>query len=308
MKKLLVVVAFIAMSIVSYAQVGIGTTTPEGVLDVVSENSGIILPRVANVSEVTSPVNGMMVYDLLNTCVRAFEAGIWTDCLNGAVASAPPIATGPCQGQPEYFTFNGLTYKPIESNGVCWLDRNLGASQAGAISSTDVASYGDLYQWGRFTDGHEVRTPSPNTEPGPVDVGTEGGNFITNNTFPRDWLSTKDPLRWDSDATQGVTKTDNDPCPTVYRVPTEAELQAEVDGFSNPSNNAAGAFNSVLKLPMAGYRNRSDGYFNSVGSSGSYWSSTVSGAYARYLSIDSSYSGIYTGYRADGFSVRCLKD
>ncbi|MCX8486231.1 MAG: hypothetical protein ORN53_03470, partial [Crocinitomicaceae bacterium] len=33
-----------------------------------------------------------------------------------------------------------------------WMDRNLGASQV-ATSSNDAASYGDLYQWGRATDG-----------------------------------------------------------------------------------------------------------------------------------------------------------
>jgi hypothetical protein len=37
------------------------------------------------------------------------------------------------------------------------MDRNLGASQV-ATSSTDPASYGDLYQWGRPADGHQIRT------------------------------------------------------------------------------------------------------------------------------------------------------
>ncbi len=37
-----------------------------------------------------------------------------------------------------------------------WMDRNLGASQA-ATASNDVASYGDYYQWGRFSDGHQCQ-------------------------------------------------------------------------------------------------------------------------------------------------------
>jgi hypothetical protein len=36
------------------------------------------------------------------------------------------------------------------------MDRNLGAARA-ATSSTDAEAYGDLYQWGRGTDGHEKR-------------------------------------------------------------------------------------------------------------------------------------------------------
>jgi hypothetical protein len=43
------------------------------------------------------------------------------------------------------------------STGQVWMDRNLGASQV-ATSSTDPASYGDLYQWGRPADGHQIRT------------------------------------------------------------------------------------------------------------------------------------------------------
>jgi hypothetical protein len=182
------------------------------------------------------------------------------------------------------------------------MDRNLGASQV-ANSSTDAASYGDLYQWGRKNDGHQIRTST--TAAGPVAIGSEGVNFITGSS---DWLSTQDDLRWNSDETTGgVTKTVNDPCPTVYRVPTEAELQAEVDGFS--SNNAAGDFNSVLKLPVAGYRSISDGSLYNVGSVGDYWSSTVSGTDAHGLSFSSGGANVYNDVdRAFGESVRCIKE
>ncbi len=45
----------------AFSQVGVGTTTPEGALDVVSSNSGLVLPRVATTAAVTTPVDGMMV-------------------------------------------------------------------------------------------------------------------------------------------------------------------------------------------------------------------------------------------------------
>ena len=40
-----------------------------------------------------------------------------------------------------------------------WLDLNLGATQVAACN-TDANSYGDLFQWGRGGDGHQVRTSS----------------------------------------------------------------------------------------------------------------------------------------------------
>lgn len=63
-------------------RVGIGTTSPQGVLDVVSNNSGLILPRIDSTSAVTNPVNGMLIYDLSTHCVKAFENGAWSDCLS----------------------------------------------------------------------------------------------------------------------------------------------------------------------------------------------------------------------------------
>ena len=44
MKKILVSVALVAASFAGMAQVGVGTTTPEGALDVVSANSGLLYP------------------------------------------------------------------------------------------------------------------------------------------------------------------------------------------------------------------------------------------------------------------------
>ena len=45
------------------------------------------------------------------------------------------------------------------ATGRTWMDRNLGASQV-ATSVTDEFAYGDLYQWGRYADGHQARTSS----------------------------------------------------------------------------------------------------------------------------------------------------
>src|SRR5574344_1825530 len=184
------------------------------------------------------------------------------------------------------------------TTGEIWMDRNLGASQV-ATSSTDAAAYGDLYQWGRAADGHE--SPTSGTTSTLATSDTPGhGNFITNGSSPYDWRNPQNDNLW-----QGVSGTNN-PCPSGYRLPTEAEWETERTSWS--SNNAAGAFTSPLKLPVAGYRSKSNGTLLDVGSSGNYWSSSVDGTYARNLYFYSSYALMYSYYRAYGFSVRCLKD
>src|SRR5690554_5022864 len=151
------------------------------------------------------------------------------------------------------------------TTGEIWMDRNLGASQV-ATSSTDAAAYGDLYQWGRAADGHESRTSGTTSILATSDTPGHG-NFITNGSSPYDWRNPQNDNLW-----QGVSGTNN-PCPSGYRLPTEAEWEAERTSWS--SNNEAGAFASPLKLPVAGRRDFSDGTLGDVGSGGFYWSSTV---------------------------------
>jgi hypothetical protein len=184
------------------------------------------------------------------------------------------------------------------STGKTWMDRNLGAAQV-ATSSTDANSYGDLYQWGRRADGHQCRTSATTTTLSSTDQPAHG-DFITVNPGNYDWRSPQNDNLW-----QGVNGVNN-PCPAGYRLPTETEINAERLSWSQ--NNSAGAFASPLKLPLAGIRVYSDGSLYPVGSFGSYWSSTVSGTYAAHLNFVSSDADMGYGYRAYGFSVRCLKD
>lgn len=64
------------------------------------------------------------------------------------------------QWSPGMVHCNGTPTEIVEVlnliTGRVWMDRNLGASRV-ATSSTDEAAYGDLYQWGRFGDGHQCR-------------------------------------------------------------------------------------------------------------------------------------------------------
>ena len=184
------------------------------------------------------------------------------------------------------------------TTGETWMDKNLGASQV-ATSSIDEDAFGDLYQWGRAADGHQLRT-SGNTFTLSNTDNPGHSDFIIIGDSPYDWRSPQNDNLW-----QGVSGTNN-PCPSGFRLPTEAELIAEQQSW--PSNNAAGAFASPLKLPVAGLRDGSNGGFSTLGSIGGYWSSTVIGTSSRYLVFNGSSAYLFGGNRSFAVSVRCLKD
>lgn len=184
------------------------------------------------------------------------------------------------------------------ATGKTWMDRNLGASRA-ATTSTDPHSFGDLYQWGRAADGHEKRTSGITFKLSSTDTPGHG-SFIGASSSPYDWRSPQNDNLW-----QGVNGVNN-PCPGGYRLPSEAEWEAERQSWG--SNNEAGAFASPLKLPVAGYRDPSSGALDGDGVSGLYWSSTVDGTDSWYLTILDGEAFTSNYRRANGFSVRCIKD
>jgi len=117
------------------------------------------------------------------------------------------------------------------STGQIWMDRNLGASRV-ATSSTDTAAYGDLYQWGRLADGHQARNSDTTSEISKTDDPGHG-EFIIVGSSPYDWKVPQNNSLW-----QGASGPNN-PCPAGFRLPTYGELEAErVSWKTNDSEGA----------------------------------------------------------------------
>jgi hypothetical protein len=218
----------------------------------------------------------------------------------GLSESNPSFPMGFVHCDPANLT---IIKKVTSTTGEIWMDRNLGASRV-ADSSTDSLAYGNFFQWGRFADGHQCRESDKISVLASTAASSPDsvwyGKFIVGLSSPFDWLSTPNDSLW-----QGVNGVNN-PCPNGYRLPNEAEWNAERESWG--SNDLDGAFGSPLRLPVSGSRDVSSGAPFGVGSRGDYWSSSVSGANARFLLFNSSGAALLSDFRAGGRAVRCIKN
>ena len=221
------------------------------------------------------------------------------------------------------FTYNGaqVTYGIIVSSvtGRKWLDRNLGAASAPSAFD-DWANFGDLFQWGRAADGHQLVTRTglaDDNATGSQVFGTaeepalsesdDPGHafFILNNNHSiatYDWRNPPNDSLW-----QGVNGINN-PCPTGWRLPTKDEWQSE------KLDDHMEAY-SQLKLTLTGARAQWSGSFTGTPTNGIYWSlsnaliptTSIKGSVRLYIDLFSGVS-MEPYLRAEGLAVRCIKD
>ena len=206
-------------------------------------------------------------------------------------------------------SYPGTTLTSVTISGTNWAPVNLGY-----VVSTRPD--GLLFQWGRMYGQEYVGT---DVATGPV-ASVLGNNisnssiFYSNGTTPYDWCNIQSDL-WDMTSTN--------PCPSGWRVPTNAELTALLaagstwveaaadnpDGLpgrwfgGNHSGNHAGS----IFMPASGYRSIMDGAPGNRATVGGYWTSDVSGIYAVSIFFYVASADMSVDYRAGGLSVRCVK-
>lgn len=207
-------------------------------------------------------------------------------------------------------------------DGNVWLQQNLGSERV-AQDREDSRAYGDLFQWGRWDDGHQVREPA-NTRafPGVLHSGT-----IDSTTHPRNPgqaarlarvpFMYNYPWWWSSDRTQdewtGRTPADAtarrgvDPCAAIgegWHLPSRAEFAAIARAAV--ITDANGAWQSTLKLPLAGFRDHDTGQVENEDRTGVFWTRSVDGR-GRGVAFDAASGQIGVNERGKGSSVRCLR-
>ncbi|MBS1661752.1 MAG: hypothetical protein JST68_11965 [Bacteroidetes bacterium] len=225
----------------------------------------------------------------------------------GPIAEAEPVSVT--------FIYNGqsVTYGIITSAATHrkWMDRNLGAAGApGAYS--DWANMGDLFQWGRKADGHQLVNRAATTAGTTAVNGTtttlssldNPGNslFIVTQANPFDWHVPQNGGLW-----TGTGGTNNS-CPPGWHVPTVDEWRAENLG------NLTDAY-TKLKITAGGMRNFNDGGFSLTTGDGLYWTSSIFNSSSGLVpysfnvtAVNNNAFALTDKVSAVGLSVRCIKD
>ena len=210
-----------------------------------------------------------------------------------------------------------------DDDGNVWLSHNLGANYtninhpdfdptAFVLTSNNHNAYGSLFQWGRYSDGHELinwtgstsGTPVNGDTPTIVAVDDPGhGLFIVAATDPYfGWQNPQNDNLWQGES--GV----NNPCPQGFRLPTETEINdlLSLEGISDRYSAAT----SNVALAAMGSRGAFDGNIYSDGTYGLYWTSTTNApsTESKMLNINNTVATLTVNLRAVGAAVRCIKD
>ena len=234
--------------------------------------------------------------------------------------------TVPVEG--DYVDEYGINHgQGVEIDGTVWAPVNCGYHK-------QHYKYGKLYQWGRrYGQGYYSATYADATSPYILETNGEDSNskytlnshysdvfFLSRSkyeydgVFPhRDWL-------WNNGREAEPVKSLSDPCPEGWRVPTETELENLIKNYSdwtrNRGQNGYWFSGSVpystgvnrLFLPAAGDHYCESEDASSRNNHGSYWSSSPLSDVAKSIYFGERDVFASSDPRANGLSVRCVKE
>ncbi|MDH5032987.1 hypothetical protein [Chryseobacterium cucumeris] len=116
MKKSNLLLSFLFCPFI-FGQVGINTTSPQGVLDVTSANSAVVLSRNANPpANVTTPTAGMIIYDSTNKTLRYYNGTQWSTVISSVTlttANEGVVKLNSGAGVKPFFAFKSSGGVPL---------------------------------------------------------------------------------------------------------------------------------------------------------------------------------------------------
>ena len=276
------------------------------------------------------------------TAIGDGEATITATATDGSGVSASSTisvvaitAVASAEYKDEYGVNHG---RGIAIGDVVWAPVNCGYKAPTVDAQGNVVDkgypYGKLYQWGRkYGQGYslEYDATAPSEEAGTLVEGpvkiSEGqleanaDKFYMSTSDPYDWALFQNDKLWNDGTEDEPKKTDCDPCPDGWRVPTYNELDALCENYSSwtEADEKPGRWFSDIYtykddapqvfFPAAGDRG-SDGDADDRGNNGSYWCSGPdgNGAYELYFSGVYASMNIGRDSRGAGYSVRCVQE
>lgn len=221
---------------------------------------------------------------------------------------------------PDDYIENNINYgKGVTIGNYTWAPINCGFEEVGF-------QRGKLFQWGRKAGSHYRDSRYPEEEMIQVFVKQGASKTPADDRFYGDW---NEQTKWNF-----RTKTESDPCPEGWRVPTGTEMENLLDaGFywrnghaknsatfptplelngvwigENCQSATANDYQGCIFLPATGYRG-DDGEGLGRGVYGAYWTCSTGDYGRKFLYIDQNpmIVGFQGQFPANGLAVRCVK-
>jgi uncharacterized protein (TIGR02145 family) len=296
MKKLIASLVLLLLVIVSYAQnVGIGTNTPHpsAKLEISSNNSGFLPPRMttAERNTIASPAVGLQIYNLTTHCLEIFDFGKWNSVY------CVPIDSTTIVDSTLLTDIDGHTYPTTQICNQTWMAKNLDVARY--RNGDTIPQVTDPSQWANLTTGAWCW------------YNNDSATYSSVYGRLYNWYAVNDP--------RGLA-------PTGWHVPNDGEWNTLADclggadvaggkmkeeGTAHWNSPNAGATNSsgFDGLPSGGRYESAE--FVDIGTGGNFWSSSENSSNsASYYYLNYNYASLtyYNYSKGRALSVRCVKD
>jgi hypothetical protein len=144
MKQIFTFLAAVVLTAATFAQVGIGTTNPDGsaALDITSTTKGLLIPRMTNVQRqaISNPVAGLMVYvtDFVGGRFMFYDGTEWGTLSFTEKRPDAPTITGVVSGNAQV----AVSFTAPSSNGGSAITSYTATSSPGGLTGS-VSQAGD---------------------------------------------------------------------------------------------------------------------------------------------------------------------